>query len=454
MKRNELLHSPSSYGTILDIVALVLVSFSTTSVAGEDNAPAPLLSPPTTVEQLPPKSPAPPSPGLALAELEAKALAGNPALARAAALVSAARGNCLQVGLFPNPTVGYEGQQLGSGGLAEQHGVVFGQEIITGGKLRLNRAVATQQIRIAEQEFAKVQMRVVTDVRKTYYQVLVAQRQAELANGLIGLSQELSKAVDLLHRAKEVGRGDILQASLERQQAEILLEASQQRLQAAWRELAAIVGDPNLTMQPLAGDPTATSLDLKFDEVLQRVQAQSPELAAAAAQLQRARLTLERERAQPIPNLTFQGTVNWIDNGIGGKPDGGVLVSVPVPIFDRNQGAIMRAEREVVAARQAMTQLELDLQQRLAPIYENYANARQQTTRYREAILPQAEESLKLSREMYQAGELNYTALLTVQRTFAFANRDYLETILRLRTAEAEIEGLLLSGSLSKSPTD
>lgn len=453
MKQTGPWHSSSSYVTVRSLAAVGLVCLATSKARAEE-APAPLLSPPQAVESLPPQPTTPSSQGLTLADLEAKAMAGNPAMARAGALVSAARGNYLQVGLYPNPTVGYEGQQLGSGGLAEQHGVVFGQDIVTGGKLRLNREVATQQIRIAEQEYAKVELRVLTDVRKTYYQVLIAQRQSELANDLIALSQEVTRAVDLLHRAKEVGRGDILQASLERQQAEILLEASQQRLQAAWRELAAIIGDPTLKMQPLAGDPTATSLDLKFDEVLLRLQSQSPELAAAAAQLQRARLSLERERVQPIPNLTLQGTVNWIDNGIGGKPDGGVLLSVPVPIFDRNQGAIMRAEREMVAARQAITQLELDLQQRLAPIYENYANARQQATRYREAILPQAAESLKLSREMYQAGELNYTALLTVQRTFAFANRDYLETILRLRTAEAEIEGLLLSGSLSKSPAE
>lgn len=453
MKQTGTWHSAASNVTVRAIAAAALACCAVgTAVAQE--VPAPVLSPPPAVESLPPQPAPPSSPGLTLAELETRALAGNPALARAGALVSAARGNCLQVGLYPNPSVGYEGQQLGSGGRAEQHGVVVGQEIVTGGKLRLNREVASQQIRIAEQEYAKVQLRVLTDVRKTYYQVLIAQRQASLAGDLINLSQEVSKAVDSLHRAKEVGRGDILQAGLERQQAEILLEASQQRLQAAWHELAAIVGDPSLKIQPLAGDPTAQSLDLKFDEVLQRVQTQSPELAAAAAQLQRARLTLERERVQPIPNLTFQGTMNWIDNGIGGKPDGAVQVSVPVPLFDRNQGAIMRAEREVVAARQAVTQLELDLQQRLAPIYENYANARQQATRYREAILPQAEESLKLSREMFQAGELNYTGLLTVQRTFAFANRDYLEIILRLRLAEAEIEGLLLSGSLTKSPAE
>jgi cobalt-zinc-cadmium efflux system outer membrane protein len=81
-------------------------------------------------------------------------------------------------------------------------------------------------------------------------------------------------------------------------------------------------------------------------------------------------------------------------------------------------------------------------------VFEAYANARNQVSRYRDTILPAAEESLTLTRQMYQAGEANYLGLLTAQRTFAQTNRNYLDSVLQLRIAEVEIEGLLLSGSL------
>ena len=71
---------------------------------------------------------------LCLADLEQLALHNNPSLGRAHAQVQIARGNWVQVGLPPNPSVGYSGQQLGSNGLAEQHGVYVTQEIIRGGK--------------------------------------------------------------------------------------------------------------------------------------------------------------------------------------------------------------------------------------------------------------------------------------------------------------------------------
>lgn len=436
--------------------ALVSVMFLT-SASGLAQEPTALVNPADissgSLEPLPPPTALPEViEGLTLERLEEMALTGNPTICRAYAMVGAARGNWVQVGLKPNPSVGYEGQQLGSGGLAEQHGVLFSQEIPTGGKLRLNRAVAQGEILVAEHELAAQRQRVLTDVRIAYYQVLVAQRQMELAEELIRVSREGSQSVDALFRAREVGRVDVLQAQLEGEQAQILLQDARNRYDAAWRSLAAILGNPAFPPQPIIGDPSGPPRGIAFDETLARLQSLSPEISAAVAELDRARLAIDRARVQPIPNVTFQGLVNWQDNGIGGKPDGGVALSVPLPIFDKNQGAIMRAERQAAAARYGVSQVELDLQNRLAPVFEAYSNARNQVSRYRDAILPVAGESLTLTRQMYEAGETNYLGLLTAQRTFAQTNRNYLDAVLQLRTAEAEIEGLLLSGSLQYQP--
>jgi len=140
--------------------------------------------------------------------------------------------------------------------------------------------------------------------------------------------------------------------------------------------------------------------------------------------------------------------VNWQDNGIGGKPDGDIVVTMPIPIFDRNQGAIHRAQQELAAARRALSQVELDLRNRFAPTYEQFANARNQVKRYRELILPAADESLDLHRQLYQRGESNYLALLTAQRTYTQTHWSFLEAVLALRMAEAQINGSLLKGSL------
>jgi cobalt-zinc-cadmium efflux system outer membrane protein len=386
--------------------------------------------------------------GLSLDQLEQMAMAANPSLARASALVGAARGTWVQAGLCPNPSVGYEGQQLGSGGLAEQQGVLVSQEIVRGGKLRLSRNVAASEIGIARQDAYAQQLRVLTDVRMGFYQVLVAQRQIDLTDRLIQISKESLQAADGLFQAKEVGRGDVLQAELEMENANILARNARNRHDAAWRSLASVVGEPRLPPQPLLGDASGPPQLFDFAETKARILAASPEISAAELEVNRARAALQRARVEPIPNVMVQGLVNARDNGIGGKPDGGLAVTVPVPLFNRNQGNVRRAQYELTAAQQALYQVELELQNRLAPTFERYANASNQAIRYREKILPAAQESLDLNRKAYMAGELNYVGLLTAQRTYFQTHLNYLDAVRSLRIAEVQLEGLLLQDSL------
>ncbi len=103
--------------------------------------------------------------GLSLGDLQAQAAANSPTLQKLSAQVRAAGGKAYQAGLMPNPSVGYEGQQLGSGGLAEQHGVIFTQEIVRGGKLALARAVANRERMKLEQQLATAELRLQTRVQ-------------------------------------------------------------------------------------------------------------------------------------------------------------------------------------------------------------------------------------------------------------------------------------------------
>lgn len=406
-------------------------------------------APSSEAETLPPATLKPVELGsLTLNDLEQMALAANPSVARAAALVEAARGNWVQAGLPPNPRVGYEGQQIGSDGRAEQDGVFVEQEIVRGGKLRLSREVAAQEIVGAEQQLAAQQQRVLTDVRVAYYQVLIAERQEMLTGQLRDIAAQAVKVAEALLKGKEVGRPDVIQAQLELGNAEILAQNAQNRYAAAWRTLATVIGDPNRSPQALEGDVDEPRPEQQWESSLQRLLSSSPEIAAAMAEIERARWAVERAYVEKEPNVTVQGLVNWRDNGIGGDSDGGLAVGIPLPIWNRNQGGIMQAEGQAAAAERALYQLELSLQNRLVPVYERYANAYGQVKKYREQLLPAAQESLDLARRLYQAGETPYLNLLTAQRSFSQTNLNYLDSLGALRSAEAEIDGLLLSGSL------
>jgi cobalt-zinc-cadmium efflux system outer membrane protein len=390
------------------------------------------------------------SDALTLQTLESMAMASNPSIGRAAALVNAARGRALQVGLPPNPEVGLDFEQLGSDGRAEQYGVAFRQEIVRRQKLRLNRSIALHEAHRLQQELAAQRQRVLTDVRVAYIRALRAERQIDLTKRLVEIGQQGVKVAEELLIAQEVGRGDVLQAELEVESAIILLRNAENRRIAVWQELSSLTGQGLLEPQPLVGDITAMESERQFDEVILQLRNQSPEVAAVMAAIERARCNLARQQFEPRPNVLIEGLINWRDNGTGGDANGAIVVALPIPIWNKNQGGIREARHQLVAVHQELGQVELDLQNRLAPVYERYRNARAQVDRYQDRILPKAAETLELTRQTYELGEVSFINLLTVQRTYARNQLAYLDALESLRVAEAEISGLLLSGSLSQ----
>jgi cobalt-zinc-cadmium efflux system outer membrane protein len=405
---------------------------------------------PPAVEPLPPPATAPHGAahtGITLAELEAIALSSNPTLAQAAARVEAQRGQWLQVGLYPNPTAGYMGTEIGNDGRAGQQGMYVGQEFVTAGKLGLNRAAAAQQVRQAEYQLAAQQQRVINDVRTSYYDVLVAQRLLEATGELMRIGDEGVRTTESLLKAEEVSRVEVLQARIEAETARLQWQRAANRHAAAWRQLTAVVGVPDLRCAPLVGDVEQGLPMFEWCQSLERVLAASPELAGAQAEVARAEWTLRRAVVEPRPNLDVQAGTQY-DYGTQYQIQF-VQAGIEVPLFDRNQGNIRKAQAEITAARADVARLELNLQSRLAAAFERYSNARQQVDLYARQILPNAKASLELVDVARRQGEFSYLRLLTSQRTFAQANLAYLEALRELRQSAVAIEGLLLSDSLA-----
>jgi cobalt-zinc-cadmium efflux system outer membrane protein len=383
---------------------------------------------------------------LTLEQAQGIALGNHPGLAFAAARVAAARGQWVQAGLGPNPEIGYMGDEIGNEGRRGMHGGFVSKEFVTGRKLQLSREVAARDIALAEQRVAALRWRVLSDVRIAFYEALISQRRVETSSQLLATAQRGVKTAELLIKAKDVGTPDLLRAQIEFEQARIELSRAEQQLLAAWRTLSAVMGTPQMAMPMLEGDPASQPCHYEWEPTLGRLLSESPEMGAALLRAERARWALSRARAEPIPNVTLEGSVQYDD--ATRDTFAGVKASIPVPLFNRNQGAIFAAESELRAAERDIDRVGLWLQQRLAAVFSQYAVAQHESTTYRDAILGKAETTLNLIEKGYRAGEFNSTDVLTAQRTYFQANISYLNALRELRAAEARIEGLLLSGSL------
>jgi cobalt-zinc-cadmium efflux system outer membrane protein len=391
-------------------------------------------------------------PMLTLPELEQLALTHNPSLARSAAMIRASQGDWVQTGLYPNPTVALGEQQTGSRGVAEQDGFTVQQEFVTANKLGLNREVAAREILWNRQQWQAQRQRVLTDVRSEFFNVAIGERQREITDQLVDIAEKGVASAEERNKGDEIGRNDVIEAKIELYNAHVAAFKGVNRAKMARQRLAAAVGLPEIAAAELEGNLDHVPEERQFEETLETIRGNSPEIAAAQAEIERARWALQRAGVEKIPNVTAAGLYNWRDNGVlNGKPDGAFQFSLPLPLYNRNQGGVQRAAAELAAAQRTLRQLELNLRDRLADTFEAYANSRMQVRVYRDEVIPAAAEALELTRAAYLAGDVDYNDLLTSQRTNTNANLEYLRALKELRTSEMAIRGLLLSDSLESA---
>lgn len=380
-----------------------------------------------------------------LDSLEQLALATNPTLAELQANIDAANGRWLQVGLKPNPVAGLSMQEIGNESSAGQYGAQIGQEFVTANKLGLNRNSAAWRVKQAEQQLAAQRLRVLTDVRRSFYAVLVAQERVIVANELRGIAQQSVEKAKELIKFQEPATV-LTQAEIEAELAAVLVDNFTTQQEAHWRRLAAVIGVPDLPLQQVDGQLSTDAPKVLWDQAVERVRRESPEVAAAAAEVERSRWALHRADVESTPNVTLQTGVFYDDSA--SDPFAMLQMSMPLPINDWNQGGIAEAEANVIAAEQSVQRVELRLQQRLAVVYQQYEQARKQALRYETTILQKATKNLDLNRQSYDSGQSSYLAVLTAQRSYSQARLAWLNSLDQLWSATVQIEGLLLSDSL------
>ena len=420
-----------------------------TRTAAYQTPPAP-LAPPTAGPDEPMPLPAldEADGALSLAEIEEIAQIYNPTLAQAEAAITGAEGRYIQGGLYPNPQVGYQASEVGNDGKAGQQGAYVSQTFVTGGKLELNQYTAAREIEVRQQDLESQRLRVLTSVRIGFYDVLNAQRAVSLSEQLMKISEEGVETAQALFDAKQAGRVDLLQAKIELNSARVLLRNATNRQSAAWQQLAAVLGQPDRPLERVGGELEPAREELGVDAVMARIMAASPELQAANAQVLRAQAALRRAEVEPIPDIQTQTGVQY-DYG-SQFAIVGLQVGVNLPIFNRNEGNIQTAYAEMMAAQREVDRLQLDLKNRLAAVMENYQNATYEVERYSTEILPDSKDSLELITAGYTQGEFDYNRLLLSQRTYFQNNIAYLAALREWWTAKLQIDGLLLSGGLSR----
>lgn len=379
-----------------------------------------------------------------LSDLLRISLDHSPELRQAHLQVEVAAGRAVQAGLYPNPTVSAEGSELGHrdgpGGFITAP--LVSQEIVTGGKLRLSRQVGEQETDQARLQLLGQRFALYTAVRRGYFDVLAAQRRVEIYSELVDLASKATQITETLVKGRQAAPLDLVQVRVELNRFRAELDAARQERIAAWRRLAAAMGTPDLPDTPVHGALDSMWPDYDFDSAARRLMECHPEIRAARVGIARAQLALRRARMEAIPNVNF-GAGYERDN-VDHQDQWAFRASLPIPVFNRNQGNVQAASAEVGRAVADVERVQNMLVGRLATAFGQYTAARERASRYRTLILPDATEAYQLALAAFQGGQFEYLRVLQAQRAVAETNLEYVRALTELWLAASEISGLLL----------
>ncbi len=391
---------------------------------------------------------------IALAELEQIALENNPTLRQAQAEVRVAAGRKQQAGLYPNPVVGYTGEEIRGGAFGGgQHGFFVEQEIVLGGKLGAAKAVFEQERSQAEIEAEEQRLRIVNGVRTLYYEMLAAQRNAELHRELASVAAEAVHVTKQLANAGQADETEVLQAEIEQQRTEMSVTTAQNNQQRAWRTLAAMIGKPEMPMREVEGEIDGELPDVESEPWLEKLLKESPAVQIAQAGVKRAQAQVTEARKTPIPNLQIRAGLQQNRELLEWAPfraglQGFAEVGVQLPIFNRNQGNRSAANAEVERAQQEVQRVQLVLRERSTAIFEAYKSSRAMADRYRFEVLPRAQKAVALHEHRYKEMVNPYPQVLTAKRLLLQLQMDYVAALENVWTAAIALRGYMLTDGL------
>jgi len=384
-----------------------------------------------------------------LAELEQAALLNSPVIQAYEQKINALNGYWTQAGLGPNPEISYIGEELSAANPGGRQGIELEQEILGGHQLQHARQVVTQQLATAKQELEISKTRVLTDVRVAAYEYLAIQNKLLHLQEILRNDRQMTISLEKSYKNGNASRLDYVNSRIAARKSEQQFQVAQNELNAAWDRLTCVIGQPERAPAILKVNLEQTAEQKTWELYAQNLILTSPEVARAEAKVAEARQKVSYENSKNSQNFTISGAVTY--NDADHVAEASFSVSTPLRIRDRNQGNISAACSEVIQAEKELERVKLHIQHRLADVYKEYATACEDLTIYREALLPEAAEALKLAQTAYQNQETSMLDLITAQKNYRETNIEYYDALCKYWTSLTLLEGKLLDGSLEDS---
>jgi outer membrane protein, heavy metal efflux system len=382
---------------------------------------------------------------LRLAKALALTLEKSPVLSSFSWDIRAAEARIIQAGLVPNPEVSLEGEDFTRAGVKSatesmQNTLEFSQLIELGGK-RGSRIREAQFDREASQwDYQVKRLEVLKLTSLAFIDALTAQRNVRLAEENVELTKG---AVPVTKKRVEAGKAsdvELVRTNTAVATAQIRLNEAKRELETARLNLAAQWGAKKPTFSSVAGNleqlrpiPSLESLDAKLRE--------SPDLVRWTTEHQKREAALSRARAEAKPDLTLHAGPRLL----GASHADMTLVagfSIPLPLWNRNQGKIAEAEANIAKADDERAAAEARAYAELNEAYQTLARAAEEVRILRETVLPGARSAVDQIGDGYATGRFSQLDVLDAQKTYNETQTEYVRALADFQRAQVQIDAL------------
>jgi cobalt-zinc-cadmium efflux system outer membrane protein len=372
---------------------------------------------------------------LTLGQAREAALARHPDLLAAAREVEASEAAQQQAGARPNPTLGVEVEDARRSTRATT--VQLSQAIERGGKrsARVQVAQSAREVALADLIARRADIR--SAVTSAFFDVLIAQERQRLAEASLQLAQRGSRAVANRVIAGKVSAIEETRAKVAEAGVRIEVVTAGGELAMARQRLASAMGDFAVTVSTLEGAPSELPASVD-DAHIEQGLLQAPAALRARAAVARAAALVDLERSRQTPDVTVS---------IGAKRDGEtqrqmaiVGVSIPLPVFDTNRGAVLEAQRRHDKARDELAAAQLRVRTEARVTAQQLRTARAEVEALQRDGLPGSQRAYDATTAGYELGKFGLLDVLDAQRSLLQAKTQHLQALANAHRAAVELE--------------
>lgn len=346
----------------------------------------------------------------------------------------------VRAGLLPNPTLDLEAGTGALTGSKNENSLALGlsQEFFLAGKRDKRLTIAERELDIYRWQLADKERLLRNEVKTAFYDALLANERMALADRSIALNRQLLEVTK-----ERLAAGDIPELEMNLVKVELArsegarIESAKTMLQNQSR-LLTLMGLSIGSRPEITGTLEASTAMVKpMTDLKQLASANRPDLKALEAEKIRGEADITLAQADKIPNLTAglvfrRDTTAMEIGGVEGKDTAytiGVKLSMPIPVFDKNQAGIQEATAKKNSSESRLTAITRTVEREVETAHATFQNATSVLSLYKADIIPQLEENLKLTQEAYRLGEVGILAVIQEQKKFFEVSDGYLTAL-------------------------